>query len=128
MNHNFIANPDFVELVQRLAPLMDDHPLPISLHRKEKVWKFITYIELLEKVRELGRAGKYIQRYKGLGEMNPSQLWETTMNPETRRLLEVKIEDAANADMIFSVLMGTQVEPRREFIENNALNVRNLDV
>ncbi len=128
LNHNFIANPDFVELVQRLAPLMDDHPLPISLHRKEKVWKFITYIELLEKVRELGRAGKYIQRYKGLGEMNPSQLWETTMNPETRRLLEVKIEDAANADMIFSVLMGTQVEPRREFIENNALNVRNLDV
>ncbi len=128
LDHKFIDNPDFIELAQRLTPLMEDHPLPITLHKKEKVWEFITYAELLEKIRELGRAGKYIQRYKGLGEMNPSQLWETTMNPETRRMLNVKIEDAANADMIFSVLMGTQVEPRRDFIENNALNVRNLDI
>jgi DNA gyrase subunit B len=84
--------------------------------------------ELLDTIRDLGRKGMTIQRYKGLGEMDPQQLFDTTMDPKTRRLLRVGIDDAVKADEIFTILMGEEVPPRRQFIEDNALNVKNLDV
>jgi DNA gyrase subunit B len=87
-----------------------------------------SYEEILAFFLDTAKKGLYIQRYKGLGEMNPEQLWETTMHQENRLLLQVKIEDFVEAEEIFTVLMGDQVEPRRDFIEKNALNVSNLDI
>jgi DNA gyrase subunit B len=84
--------------------------------------------ELIDFLDDRGRKGVSLGRYKGLGEMNANELWETTMNPDARTLLQVRVDDAVNADEIFTILMGDQVEPRRKFIEENALNVRNLDI
>ena len=86
------------------------------------------YLELLDEVVEKARKGAHIQRYKGLGEMNPDQLWETTMNPENRRLLRVSIEDGESASDVFTLFMGDEVEPRRQYIEEHAKDVKHLDV
>ncbi|MCK5425638.1 MAG: hypothetical protein KAI89_09705, partial [Emcibacter sp.] len=99
-----------------------------TISRKDDIHDINLPSDLMKLVLSYGRKGLSIQRYKGLGEMNPEQLWETTLDPEARTLLQVKIDHADTADEIFTKLMGDVVEPRREFIQDNALNVANLDV
>ena len=112
-------------LSAKLSNLLDDGAY---VQRGERTANVSTFAETVDWLMAEARRGQSIQRYKGLGEMNPDQLWDTTVNPETRRLMQVKIEDAVKADEIFTTLMGDQVEPRREFIEKNALMVANLDI
>ena len=103
-------------------------PPLFKISKGKKVWYTYSDDEQNEKLNELGREGCNVQRYKGLGEMNPEQLWETTRNPETRTMLRVNMEDAEAADELFNILMGDKVEPRRQFIEEHAQYVRNLDI
>jgi len=114
-------------LASHTPGLQEVYALPARLVRKERDQLVHGPLDLLAAILAEGEKGLSMQRYKGLGEMNPGQLWETTLDPEARTLLQVKIDDVAEADDIFTKLMGDVVEPRREFIQSNALNVQNLD-
>jgi DNA gyrase subunit B len=124
-----LKSPDYAQLLDLHADIAGLHKGPCTIvDAAEKETQTKSLDELMRVVMEMAKDGATLQRYKGLGEMNPEQLWETTMNPETRTLLRVTMEDAVGADEMFTVLMGDAVEPRREFIEKNALDVINLDI
>ena len=125
---NFASYVEFQKAVELFKTLEEDLAAPFVSGENGTSEEVPTREALLEKVLTAAKKDLTIQRYKGLGEMNPEQLWETTMNPEKRTLLEVRIDDMVETDQIFTVLMGDAVEPRRKFIEDNALDVRNLDV
>ncbi|RMH38118.1 MAG: DNA topoisomerase (ATP-hydrolyzing) subunit B [Nitrospirae bacterium] len=128
VTHDLVNSADFREL-QKLSPaaLGIGYP-PFKMRYKDTVTEYATTEDLVDAILEAGKKGLTVQRYKGLGEMNPDQLWETTMNPETRSLLQVQLEDMTGVDEIFTILMGDEVEPRRQFIQQHALEVRNLDI
>jgi len=128
LHYDFIASKDYQRIAvtgKNIANVLQEGAY---IQRGEKTKPVDNFVDALEWLITESKRGIYIQRYKGLGEMNPSQLWETTMDPDARRMLQVTIEDAVGADQLFATLMGDQVEPRREFIETNALRVVNLDV
>jgi DNA gyrase subunit B len=127
-DRELVQSPDFEEARRLARELAGAGEPPYTLGEGDAGELLPNVQQAVARVMAQARKGLEIQRYKGLGEMNPTQLWETTMSPETRTLLQVKIEDAYEADDIFSTLMGDEVEPRRKFIEANALNVRNLDI
>ena len=124
----FFNSPEYATLTQFGARLANLFKQDVAVRRGERTQSVDNFRAVMDWLLEEAKRGQHIQRYKGLGEMNPDQLWETTMDPESRRLLRVRIEDAVAADEIFTTLMGDQVEPRRDFIEQNALDVLNLDV
>lgn len=129
INVAILDAPEYEELCKHFQVMQTIGIGPFTLAKEGKPDVIVSNAEeLTQSVLEAAKSGMTIQRYKGLGEMNPEQLWETTMNPALRTLLKVSVDDAVNADGVFSVLMGDQVEPRRQFIEENALRVRNLDV
>ena len=125
----FFGRSEFNDLIQCWGELKKYNNSVFSIRRENgREENFTGLDDFISFFVAEGRKGAYIQRYKGLGEMNPEQLWDTTMNPANRTLLQVKVEDAIEANRVFSLLMGEQVEPRRQFIEDNALSVRNLDI
>jgi DNA gyrase subunit B len=124
----FLDSPEYEELRKLRAEIAERARAPYVTERGNERRVAQLASELAAQMEELGRKGLTIQRYKGLGEMDAEQLWETTMDPARRTLLQVRVQDSVDADQIFTVLMGDLVEPRRDFIEKNALKVRNLDV
>ncbi len=128
INLELIDSVEYIQLVKLSDPFRDLLTESTHVIRENKQQPIKNISQIYEFLLAEAKKGQHIQRYKGLGEMNPDQLWETTMNTETRRLLRVSIEDAVAADEIFTTLMGDQVEPRRDFIELNALSVSNLDI
>ncbi|MFH1092290.1 MAG: DNA topoisomerase (ATP-hydrolyzing) subunit B [Pseudomonadota bacterium] len=128
LGRDLMKNDDTIKLIELFREVEAMGEPPYTLRHKDKVMEIHSREGLLSEAMSAGQRGASVQRYKGLGEMNPAQLWETTMDPEKRTLLQVKVEDAVEADEIFTILMGDQVEPRREFIQENALKVRELDI
>ncbi len=128
LDWELLGGSDFQALVKLDQTLVDFQSPPHRLEEKDKVWEFPNLEELVAFILEAGQKGVTVQRFKGLGEMNPEQLWETAMDPETRTLLKVNIEDAYAADEIFTILMGDKVEPRRDFIQSNVLELNELDI
>lgn len=124
---NIIEDEEFYNIITRIKRYIK-FPDKYTAKVKEAEHQFDTLFKVVDFIIERGKSGVQIQRYKGLGEMNPQQLWETTMDPQRRVLKKVRIEDAIEADNLFSLLMGDQVEPRRKFIEENSLLVKNLDI